>query len=51
MSRWEWHPYSVAAHDDRSFAVVVKAGGDWERRLCRAVELAAATAAGGSRSV
>ncbi|GFR49986.1 hypothetical protein Agub_g12130, partial [Astrephomene gubernaculifera] len=34
VSRWEWHPYSVAAHDDSGFAVVVKAGGDWERRLC-----------------
>ncbi|GLC44624.1 Ferric reductase-like transmembrane component [Pleodorina starrii] len=45
VSRWEWHPYSVAAHDDGSFAVVVKAGGDWERRLCRHVELAAAAAA------
>ncbi|GIL69678.1 hypothetical protein Vretimale_10207 [Volvox reticuliferus] len=49
VSRWEWHPYSVAVQDDHSFSVVVKAGGDWEHRLCRLVELEAA-AAGASRS-
>ncbi|GLI62592.1 hypothetical protein VaNZ11_005268 [Volvox africanus] len=49
VSRWEWHPYSVAVQDDRSFSVVIKAGGDWERRLCRLVELEAA-AGGASHS-
>ncbi|KAG2425448.1 hypothetical protein HXX76_013658 [Chlamydomonas incerta] len=38
VSPWQWHPYSVAASDDRSFAVVVKAHGDWERRLAAAAE-------------
>ncbi|PNH08218.1 hypothetical protein TSOC_005222 [Tetrabaena socialis] len=47
VSAWEWHPYSVAAHDDSSFALVVKAGGDWERRLRRLVAVEAAAAGGG----
>ncbi|KAG2485733.1 hypothetical protein HYH03_015542 [Edaphochlamys debaryana] len=48
VSGWEWHPYSVAAYDGSSFALVIKATGDWERRLCKAVEQASAlTAAGG----
>ncbi|KXZ50746.1 hypothetical protein GPECTOR_15g431 [Gonium pectorale] len=44
VSGWEAHPYSVAACDDSSFALVIKAGGNWERRLCALVERRAAAA-------
>ncbi len=43
VSAWEWHPYSVAGADECGFFLMIKAGGDWERRMCLAVERRAAT--------